>query len=1256
MGKWKIWADTGGTFTDCIAISPENEIKRIKILSSSALRGTIQKKITDNTFEVKVNWNTKQSIFAGYQLYFASNPDIGLEIEEAFPTKGIIKFSQTPSFTVEIGSNFSITAQEEAPIMAARLATDTPLQTALPPLQMRIGSTKGTNALLERKGAATALLVTKGFKDLMLIGDQTRPNIFSLEIEKTPPLHHLVIEVDERLNATGQVLNPLSQDEIAPVINELKSKQIKTVAVSFMHSYLNHEHEQKLKQYLHAFGIDYISISTELEPSIDYLARTSTALINAYLSPVIDTYIKNIASKIDGNELKIITSAGGLNGSDFFKPKDSLLSGPAGGVVGAAAVAEKCGKDKIITFDMGGTSTDVARYAGEFDYQFETEIASAKLMAPSLAIHTVAAGGGSICQYDNYKFTVGPESAGAFPGPACYGNGGPLTITDINLLLGKIDPNSFGIPLNVAAAKQAFEKLVGENITEEKEKILTGFIQIANEKMADAIRKISVSKGYDPTEYALLAFGGAGGQHACSIATLLNMEEIIIPYNAGLLSAYGMGQANVERFATKQILKPYEEVQLSIKDITQKLADQAINQLEAEGYQVDEVEVRKTFLYLRYLGQNYNLEIAFREGENPLEVFYKKYQDLYGYLPKEGIPEITSIKVIASTVQKNQEKKPESIIPYKAKSGQKVNCFLTDKWQKISVFSWEELSKGAAISGPALLVSQNSTVVIEENWELHLDHDNNAILKQSKNKKESQNLYTESEAVQLELFTNRFKAVTEEMGALLQKTALSVNIKERLDFSCALLDKNGLLVVNAPHIPVHLGSMGICVRKTKAKIKISPGDVIITNHPNYGGSHLPDITLIAGVFDNENKLIGYVANRAHHAEIGGIAPGSFPANAKNLAEEGVVISPTYLVKNHEVQWENIIDLLKNSPYPTRAIKENIADLNASLASIMAGKKAITALIEQFGGETIVKYMEQLNHYTAALMLEKIQQLDQKQYSAIEKLDDGTEIVVKIIKTADKLMFDFKGTTEKHVGNLNATEAITTSVVIYVLRLLINRALPLNEGLMKHIELKLPNCFLNPLFEEDPSKCPAVAGGNTETSQRLTDTLLKAFGLAACSQGTMNNLLFGNNKFGYYETIGGGSGAGNGFSGTSAVHQHMTNTRITDPEIMENRYPVRLNKFSIRKDSGGEGKYSGGNGIERQISFLTPVELTLLTQHRAVNPYGLHGGKDGLKGKQKLTHANGKEVDLPGIITLQVGTGDKITILTPGGGGYGQNEE
>ncbi|TAH21146.1 MAG: 5-oxoprolinase [Cytophagales bacterium] len=1303
---WQIWIDTGGTFTDCIAISPEGKEQNIKVLSSSRLRGKIVEQINETTFGVQANWQVGQDIFKGYEINLLKKPKSAAQgkitVEKYDSQNQLLTLSMPlfePSFPASspkaqfVALDFEITAHEEAPILAARIATQTALNQALPSIQMRLGSTKGTNTLLERKGARVTFLITKGFKDLLRIGTQQRPNLFALNIVKPSLLCEEVIEVEERLDSNGNILIKLTDNEINSIIQNLKKQDVEAVAIAFLHSYLNPSHELLLRAKLLEAGFKFISLSSDLANAIKILPRGQTAVVNAYLSPVIHTYlssIKNtILSKNNSNEsstLKVMTSAGGLIEADFFNPKDSLLSGPAGGIVGAAETAKLSGFQKIITLDIGGTSTDVARYDTNFDYQFETRINDIQLLSPSLAIETVAAGGGSLCTFDGFKLTVGPESAGANPGPACYGVGEMLAMTDVNLLLGRLSPENFNIPIEIYFAQQALEK-VQKQIYEStgnlliQSEILEGFVQIVNEKMAEAIRKISVSKGYNPQEYALLAFGGGGGQHACSVAKLLNINQIIIPYKAGLLSAFGMGMAQIERIASVQLLKNLQEVADTLQNTLNNLKEKVFQELQKEGFDASFIELKVSYAYLRFKGQDSTIEIAFADGSEKaihllIEGFKEKYIKIYGHwIGDAQIIEIESIKAIAvgisqknSVVSKNINEE-NSYFPTPEKHTQ---TYFNGSFEETPIFIWEKLKVGATIRGTALLLSKNSSIFIEDGWELAIYAANNAVMKYSS--ANTQRTKIGNQAIDLELFTNRFKSIAEEMGALLQRTSFSVNVKERLDFSCALLDSEGELIVNAPHIPVHLGSLGICVRTLKNTISMQEGDVIITNHPNFGGSHLPDITLVAPVF-SENQIVGYVANRAHHAEIGGKRPGSMPPDATCLAEEGVVIFPTYLIKNFEPQWNSIRNTLLSAPFPTRAVHENLADLNGALASVKAGIDALQQLCKKFSIEKVQFYMQALKdhaHESLQKSLDNFVTLKSPAValmsgfisrsvllSASESLDDGTVLSVRFEieqneQNEYEIIIDFAGTSPTHKGNLNATPAIVNSAAIYVLRLLLDTNIPLNEGIMRNVKLKIPtNTLLNPIFSEDIFECPAVVGGNTETSQRLVDTLLKVLGLAACSQGTMNNLLFGNEHFGYYETICGGTGAGDGFHGADAVHQHMTNTLITDAEVLELRYPVRLERFAIKEKSGGAGKWQGGNGIIREITFLANVSLSVLTQHRKIAPYGLGGGGSGEVGKQYIVRKNGQIELLRGLDKKEMESGDRIIMETPGGGGFGQ---
>jgi 5-oxoprolinase (ATP-hydrolysing) len=1258
---WNIWIDTGGTFTDCIAHDPDGHRYSLKVLSKSALRGRIIKQIDSTKYKIIVHWSEFQNIFKGYDFKILGINHRSVKIETTDFSKNILDLNKPIGVKLGDFVDFEISSGEEAPILASRLVTGTPLDKALPPIQMRLGSTIGTNALLERKGANTLLLVTKGYKDLLLIGNQQRPNIFSLQIPNKNPFYTRVEEIAERISSKGKLIDPINESEISSLINSIEEDNIESIAISFLHSYLNPEHEQKILQKIKNTGFQYVTSSFDIAPVINYLNRTETSTVNAYLEPKVRSYLKKVFENLDKGELRVMTSAGGLADYNHFLPKDSLFSGPAGGIVGAVDAAGRINKSKILSFDMGGTSTDVARYDNKYEYQYETKIGDATIVSPSLNIETVASGGGSVCKYDGIKFTIGPESAGSAPGPACYGANGPLTITDVNLLLGRLDENNFGIPVNRKWSQKAFDSLT-ENFlinVKDQELILEGFLQIANEKMATAIRKISINKGYDPSEYTLVSFGGAGGQHACDIARILNINEILIPYNASLLSAAGMGNARIERFSIKQILRPLTQLAHELDPIIDQCGKDAVRKLLNENIPIDDIYIRETLIYLRFMGQEATLEISY-EKQDILKAFQKKYEKIYGHWIKNREIEVESIKVIATEKRGRKKLIDKSLTSYNPDPHRYQKAYFDGTWEEVPVYYWEQMNPGAQIIGPALLISKFTAIVVKSNWKLEINNYNQSVIQYEKefsvefNSNKDQHKYDQS--IHIELFTNRFFSLAEDMGALLQRTSFSVNIKERLDYSCALLDSEGYLIVNAPHIPVHLGGLGLCVRSIISKFQVEPDQVFITNHPGFGGSHLPDITLVAPVFDDHQNLIGFVANRAHHAELGGKRPGSMPPDASSLGEEGKVISPTFLLKNNEAFWGEIQDILSGNPYPTRCIEENIADLTGALASIKNGSDNLRKLCRMYGSSTIKYYMDYLKDYANQRLLKNLKKLKSNFFTATESLDDGHIIQVSIVISDNRLVFDFSGSSTLHPGNLNATPAIVRSAVLYVLRLLVNENIPLNEGLMRSVDIKLPRGFLNPEFPDDINKCPAVVGGNTETSQRLVDTLLKAFNLAACSQGTMNNFLFGNDSFSYYETIGGGVGATPNHHGASAVHQHMTNTRITDPEILEFRYPVRLNEFSIRKRSGGEGKWIGGEGIIRKITFLDSLEMTILSQHRVTAPYALNGGKRGRKGKQILTRADGSMEELYGIDARQVYPGDSITIMTPGGGGYGDPDK
>ena len=1246
---WKISIDTGGTFTDCLAIDPAGNLNRIKVLSSSRLRGRMVRKVAPFVFKFDSPWSFESKLLEGYSLK-AGNNDTSAKLVSVDYSKKLLTLDA--DLPLEVNTDFELFSGEEAPVLAARLLTKTALNDPLPPLEMRLGTTKGTNALLERKGAKTLLVVTKGFRDLLYIGNQQRPSLFQLDIPEPRLLYCDVMEIDERLDGDGKVVRELQ----IPQLNSSANSDFDSVAVSLLHSSQNDIHEKAIASCFKQNGTKYISASSALFPFSHYLRRTQTAVVNAYLDPVLDLYLNNILNSLGNGSLKIMTSTGSLADIHGFRAKDSLLSGPAGGMVAAANAAKNFGFLKALTFDMGGTSTDVARIDGEPELKYITEIDGIEFHNPTLAIETVAAGGGSVCWFDGFTLQVGPESAGASPGPACYGAGGPLTITDVNLLLGKMDPSKFSIPIRREAAAEALENLrnaiyghTGNWLSNQE--ILLGLEKITNEKMADAIRKISVQKGINPNEYTLITYGGAGGLHSCQLADLLEITSVIIPYDAGLFSAVGIGEALISTIVSKQILLPWEKAQWQIKSWKSEILTDAGEILKRQG--VKKYNISFCAVFLRFAGQENTIEVPYHEHQT-LEYFRNLYVSQFGYYPENVAIELESLKI--KIQEKTQSRNSETVHKKgtSAFSSQRVkSSFKNDQTQDYSfadLYEWDELMPADEISGPAILLNNTSTTYIPEGWKLVIQENKDAIAFKTFTKRVTSEEH--SEEIALQLFTNRFKAIAEEMGEQLQRTAFSVNVKERLDFSCALLDPDGELLVNAQHIPVHLGSMGICGRLVRDAISIGPGDVVITNHPKYGGSHLPDITLIAGVFTEQNECIGYVINRAHHAEIGGKTPGSMPPDAICLAEEGVVIMPQYLVKSGEFKWDIIRELFTACAYPTRNFLSNEADIVAALSALRKGSQQLLKLVEIYGVKTIKKYMYLLKASTVFQLQNALIPLHNKTFEAMEYLDDDHLIQVKISIKAEKQIFDFTGTSPVHPNNLNANISILHSAILYVLRLLVNKEIPLNDGLMKNVQIILPdNSFLHPDFSDDPLLCPAVVGGNTEVSQRLVDTLLKAFGLAACSQGTMNNFLFGNENFGYYETIGGGVGAGNGFNGRSAVHQHMTNTRITDPEQLERKYPVRLLEFGIRKNSGGKGKLYGGDGIVRKLQFLEPLQVTLLSQHRKYAPYGLNGGEDGKCGEHTLI-SNNVASKLPGICSLEVQATDILTIETPGGGGFG----
>jgi 5-oxoprolinase (ATP-hydrolysing) len=1272
--KWRIWIDTGGTFTDCLAVDETNQLHREKVLSNSSLRGFIRELIPPRKIRVQTAWRAPSGFICGFQFCLLETRHPPLKVERYDHDESMITIDKSLPSGVQEGAAFEVRSPEEAPVLAARLVTGSVAGSKLPEISMRLASTRGTNALLERRGAPVALFITRGFGDLLRIGNQQRPELFAMDIRKPKPLYESVVEVAERMAADGSVLVPLAPDRLGSDISRLTSAGIRCAAVSFMHSYVNPKHENELAGYLLRNGFHHVSCSSDLAPLIRIVPRTETSVVDAYLAPVIDDYLERVQIPIENRSLQVMTSAGGMVQVGNYHAKDSLLSGPAGGVVGAVTAGRRSGFLRVITFDMGGTSTDVSLFDGDYDYVFEHKVGDAHLVAPALAVESVASGGGSICKYDGVELRVGPESAGADPGPACYGAGGPLTLTDVNLLLGRLEPTRFDIPVVSNLAKQTFDVLhrsIEEQKKEkvERESLLEGLRDIANERMADAIRRISIRRGYDPKEYALVAFGGAGGQHACAVAEHLGINTIVIPENASLLSAMGLGNAVVERFAEQQVLRRFEEVRADIPRRIHELSEQAITNLKKEGVTEDQIEIRRIIINLRFVGQDSWIQINF-DGIIPIEkAFASKYETIFGYYPKGRPIEIESIRVVASSRSDEDCSGSTETTPSTCSSGEKpaqiglepegrsgnshsVNAWFDGEWRSVPIFERIDLVPGWKICGPALIFEQYSVTAVECGWTAEVNGELALVLRK-KERAQSSVPSIHPEVVRLELFTSRFEAIAKEMGEMIQRTAISTNVKERMDFSCAVLDSDAELIANAPHIPVHLGSIGLCVRGVREALKMQAGDVIVTNDPRCGGSHLPDVTVITPVYLSNDRLLGYVASRAHHAEIGGVQPGSMAPAATRLAEEGIVIPPLHLFKHGKACWDDVHRLLSGGPFPSRAVEVNLADLRAAVAANRSGARALLKLAEESGEETVKHYMASLKERAAAKIRATLRKIPDGTYKAVERLDDGSALRVKIDIAGDHAHIDFAGTAGVHPQNLNATPAIATSVVIYVMRLLVNEPLPLNEGLMHAITVHVPPGILNPPFPHDPLQAPAIVGGNVETSQRLVDCLLKALKLSACSQGTMNNVTFGTDSYSYYETVCGGAGGGPNFDGASAVHTHMTNTRITDPEILEHRYPVRLERFAIRRGSGGDGVHRGGDGVIREISFLESMSLSVLGQHRRSGPYGLSGGRAGKPAANYVERVNGGTVELGSNDGCEVEAGDRFVLETPGGGGYGE---
>jgi 5-oxoprolinase (ATP-hydrolysing) len=1244
--RWKISADTGGTFTDCILESPDGQVARGKVLSSGCLRTSLKRRLDGSRVEVEPFAHPGGDAIEGKPVTIS-----GKAAGRLVGASGFTFTIESLPKTISPGDMLEIDSGWEAPVLAMRLLFAEQLKGAAGSLSYRLGTTKGTNTLLENKGAPVALFLSHGFKDLLVIRDQKRPELFARQIKRPRPIYEEVFELPGRLDTSGDEIEELDEASIREAGRQALECGCSVAAVCLLNSWTNPFHERRVGALLGECGFGTVCLSSTIRPLIKYLDRADTTLVDATLAPVMEAYLDRVQAELGENPLWVMTSAGGLVSRARFHSVDSLVSGPAGGVLGAVAAGRQAGLDQIIALDMGGTSTDVSRWKERLELRQQIQVGQARILTPAMPIETVAAGGGSICGFDGERLFVGPESAGADPGPAAYGAGGPLTLTDIHLLLGRIDPEGFSIPIQFESSRAALEAVLKESGEADLPSLAEGFLAIATERMAHAIRQVSLREGEDPAGYGLVAFGGAGGLHACRVALELGMTEVVFPPDAGILSARGIHSAPREAVVERQLLGPLDDFGPSLHGTFAEMQVQTADQLRADGVEADRMEAPECTAFLRLAGQESGIPVAWSQGCDLGDRFRERFVAIFGYFPKEARVEVVKLRLRHLERSEPVEQEGFERSDRSPEPDGDLDGYCDGKVRSVPVFRRENLYPGAEITGPAVIRDPFGTAFVEPGWEgVCGDRGSIRIRKQATIR--SATTGGPPANVEKTLVLNRLEGLVEEMGDQLQRTALSTNIRERLDFSCALLDAEGRLLVNAPHIPVHLGAMGLCVRECLRTHRFQPGDILVTNHPAIGGSHLPDVTLMCGIFDSDNRLLGYLANRAHHAELGGKSPGSMPADATCLEEEGCIIRPRWLIRDGTDFFDEIESILRTGRYPSRAVRENRIDLEAQVASLRRGSGLFANLLRDYSGETVSRYFGEL-YRTGAEAIDRIIHSGRlTDGEAIEELDDGHRITVHVRTGDDELTIDFAGTSKTHDGNLNATPAIVRSAVLYVLRLLVETPLPLNEGLLEKVRIKLPDCFLNPRFPEDPARCPAVVGGNVETSQRVVDALVRAMGLMAAGQGTMNNLLFGNDRFGYYETIGGGAGASDGSPGASGVHVHMTNTAITDPEILEERFPVECREFSLRDGSGGPGLFPGGDGLVREIRFLEPVSVSLLSQNRRRGAKGLAEGGDAQPGKQWIVRADGRREPVDGQVQVELKAGEAIRIETPGGGGWG----
>ncbi|MFJ8589381.1 hydantoinase B/oxoprolinase family protein [Streptomyces sp. NPDC093595] len=1193
-GLWEFWIDRGGTFTDIVARRPDGSLLTRKLLSHDPER-------------------YRDAAVAGIRLLLGTGPG--------------------------------------EPVPADRIHS------------VRMGTTVATNALLERRGEPTVLLITEGFRDALRIAYQNRPRLFDRRILLPETVYDRVIEVPERLDARGEVVRPLDPAPVRARLRAAHADGLRSAAVVLLHGYRHPGHELRVAEAAREAGFTQVSCSHEVSPLIRLVPRGDTTVVDAYLSPILRRYVDEVATELAGVRLMFMQSNGGLREAAHFRGKDAVLSGPAGGVVGMARTSRQAGFDRVIGFDMGGTSTDVSHYAGEFERELGTEVAGVRMRAPMMNIHTVAAGGGSVLHFDGRRYRVGPDSAGAVPGPACYRRGGPLTVTDANVMLGRVQPAHFPAvfgpdgdqPLDAEVVRERFTRLAATvrrrtGTTPTPEDVAAGFLEIAVLNMANAVKKISVQRGHDITRYALTSFGGAGGQHACAVADALGIDTVLVPPLAGVLSAYGIGLADATAMRERSIEAELDEGTCArVREVCDALARRTSGELRAEGLPDHAISTRARVL-LRYAGTDASLPVPLGSAQDMRSAFETAHRARYAFTTdKPLVVEAVSVEAVgragphgpAGAAQAPRGGAPERHAT--------VGMTIGGRQRDAPLYRREDLRPSDTVAGPAVIAEPDATTVVDDGWRASATGTGHLLLTRSRPRPGRTAVGTDVDPVLLEVFNSLFMAIAEQMGVRLENTAHSVNIKERLDFSCALFDADGNLIANAPHIPVHLGSMGESIKEVLRRNRgtLRPGDVYAVNDPYHGGTHLPDVTVVTPVFGPSGDLRFLVASRGHHAEIGGITPGSMPAFSRTVHEEGVLFDNWLLVRDGRLREDETRRLLTEGPYPSRDPGTNLADLRAQIAANEKGIEELARMVDQFGLDVVHAYMRHVRDNAAESVRRIVAGLRDGSYRY--ETDGGAviQVAVRVDRQRRGAVIDFTGTSPQQPGNANAPTSVVMAAVLYVFRTLVDDDIPLNSGCLEPLEVRVPEGSM--LAPVHPA---ATVAGNVETSQAVTGALYAALGVQAEGSGTMNNVTFGNDRVQYYETVASGSGAGDGFDGADAVQTHMTNSRLTDPEVLEWRHPVRVDAFAVRRGSGGRGRWRGGNGVVRRIRFLEPMTVALLTGHRRVPPYGMAGGAPGALGENTVERADGAVEPLGGVDVAEVGPGDVLVVATPGGGGYG----